>query len=210
MINKSQEQMLLITAHYIMTRTGNYIADSNTISPETIEPQYPDYKVRNRIRNATTNMMYDSNDFYVEENGVFDVWAEPIYNGYGERTDKVEIELVGISPDGIAHLVHEGFIPAKFASVLEHGLGEPLDRKDPEGFAEWLATEWKSPLGFVYGVEDGLSTERKAAKTTHWVTQIEYTPAEAAMEIARVESGALLNRSKAAYKAHITRRTVGA
>ena len=143
-----------------------------------------------------------------------DVWDEETLS----RTNMVELLTLTVSKRGAEYLVERGFVPMEQIGALACGI-ETFDpsgdfganREEGEGFPEWLAAGWEDPTGFVH--QPGAKEAKGAVgvnSASKWVRKLSYTPAEAAAEHARIESGALTMLSKRAYKAHVTRRMVEA
>ena len=99
---------------------------------------------------------------------------------------------------------------------LEANLGMPKVESEEyldEAFQAWVKREIK-PTFTRKGHRDGRSGSKEVKTTTKIVRQLRYTPEEAEKEMRRLtrlyNKGGMKDGSFAAYRAHITRRTVAA
>lgn len=113
-----------------------------------------------------------------------------------------KISAVILNESAIRWLVAEMVIPANFAGVFSDIAAAREAVLETGQFKEWL--EIYTPPQFVY-VDAAPAT---VTNTSKWVTKLAYTPEEARAEIALIERSSMTKGSKAAFKAHVSRRVV--
>lgn len=133
---------------------------------------------------------------------------DPDGDGYG-------LEGIGLTPTAVEWLISERYLPAEFAAVFGHipGVNSDEVRKDPL-FTTWLANFWIKPStdGIQALQREAKASTRPASATsvTDFVDRLIYSTAERAEAFARIDALPISRGSKAAHKAHVSRRTVAA
>lgn len=130
------------------------------------------------------------------------------------HTGRMIIDGVGLTPVGLDQLVADGVIPKEFAPALGFDPDLAKGVRNTGKFKRWLANEWVDPTAggpFTRDLDAApTSTGRQqvAKRTTAFVTQLSYSFAEAQAERARIDRSDWDKGTKAAAKAHVTRRIV--
>ena len=220
-LSVNQEMMLRIVAHHILNMTDWYDGGCNGVDAGVLEMNFPDRKSWRSVRAPLVGAILADGEYneQLTNKGVLIVSGERVWDSWNSHyTNEVDLDAITVSKLGAQYLVERGFVPAQHIGALVSGIESEeetgdsgFSREQVEGFDEWLATGWQDPTGFVH--QPGAKEAKGAVgvnSATKWVRKLTYTPAEAAAEHARIESGALTTLSKRAYKAHVTRRIVEA
>lgn len=123
------------------------------------------------------------------------------------------LEGIGLTPTAVEWLIAQRYLPAQFAGVFGHDPKvDPDNILDDSLFQSWLPNFWIKPSveGFQYPKPKprGDSRPVTAASVTDIVDRLLYSAAERAEAFARIDALPISKGSKAAHKAHVTRRTV--
>lgn len=122
------------------------------------------------------------------------------------------LEGIGLTPVAVEWLIAQRYLPTEFARVFGHAEVKPGDIWGDPLFKTWLANFWIKPSveGFQYPEPKPERDSRpvKATTVTDIVDRLAYSAAERDEAFARIDALPISKGSKAAHKAHVSRRTV--
>lgn len=194
-ITKKRAAIIRWTAHaYLTGEAGEFSCYGNGINPAEVEIDF----LALNLPWVTGNIL-----FGMAEADLIQV----LYSSNGPVVECIatNISAVILNEPSIRWLVAEGYVPANYAGALSD-IGAARDAVLEAGqFQNWLKDQYRGPETET-PVKTGLPAT--IAKTSQWVTKLAYTPEEAEAEIAVIERSTLAKGSKAAFKAHVSRRVV--
>lgn len=126
---------------------------------------------------------------------------------YNSQMYRLKVRAVGIDVYSLKKWLNID-VPEQFAGMFEYAVKGYVGHEEIRQTTEFQ--EWRKTLGIEAPKPRKASVTAGRTATVQntglWVTKLSYTPAEAAAEIARIEEASLPSRSKAAFKAHVSRR----